>query len=637
MIKIHYNNVSFKLEKEVVLALDDKIITNTNNPNQELLHIASRTNINISELDFTLLSFSTQYRFNETEWEKISEKELILFEKDEIFLRDDLQIEQEYKIEVFQNSQENVVANAIKLGANKNLTKIVARIDLSTIKFYDKLGFELLQNIYKKMLKLNFLIGIRTFNFKKNLVSLISKHRKNPLKRSVQITIATGIEPTQSQDEDLVLLYKEKMHNLTLEEKISGIIAVDENEVVLKHIKAKNGKEGRDLNLHKLKIITPKQNTVKFSCSKAFKAVENEEFTEYRAVKKGYVIESVNNFDIANVLEFKGVDFKNVGFICAGLDKNVTINIRLISDIEDAVNSGVGIECEELNISGNVASNTNLNALRVKIEGTTHTKSKIKAKEAFIKTHRGFVEAENLSIDLLEGGNVKAKIVKIKRSLGGTIEAEKIYIENLINNNLCIFYSIAVAEQISGNNNKFLCKIKNLDENYEKKIELIDKKTAKLARLIHTFKHNIFANKNSIMQIEKKIAALRNSGRTIPKQYEKILKEYSSYTKTLQRLQQEESELLVQKEALQKELLVLQNALFEAKMINKSGKWGSMNEVRFSLLEPKKELFYSLNEQERTKLIELKKNTTENTEDIKLDKQTQYNKKDLEWLSPSKE
>lgn len=128
--------------------------------------------------------------------------------------------------------------------------------------------------------------------------------------------------------------------------------------------------------------------------------------------------------------------------------------------MQDAVNSGVGIECEELNITGSVGSNTNLKATRMRVEGTTHTKSKIYAKEAYIKTHRGFAQADKLNIDLLEGGNIKAKEVRIKKSLGGVIEADRIYIEQLESNNSCVFYNNVVIERFEGENNKFHTKIK---------------------------------------------------------------------------------------------------------------------------------------------------------------------------------
>ncbi|EOH9868261.1 flagellar assembly protein A, partial [Campylobacter jejuni] len=285
--------------------------------------------------------------------------------------------------------------------------------------------------------------------------------------KTIQITVAQGIDPIESQDESLILTYKEKTKNYTIDEKRSGIIVVDENEVVLKHAKFKQGKEGKDLNLHTLKVLAANENKVKFSCSSAFKQVEQDGYTEYIALKKGYVVQDGEKFDIANELDFNGVDFKNIGIIRAGLDKNVKINIKFLSEVKDAVNSGVGIECEELNVVGSVGSNTQLNATKMKIEGTTHSKAKIQAKQAYIKTHRGFAEAEILNIDLLEGGTIKAKEVRIKKSLGGNIQADKIYIENLESNNSCVFFENTTIERINGDNNKFHAKIKTLDKNYD--------------------------------------------------------------------------------------------------------------------------------------------------------------------------
>ncbi|TKX32450.1 flagellar assembly protein A [Campylobacter aviculae] len=620
------------------MTLDEKIISYTENPTQELLEVSSRTSINSNELDFNLLAFSTQYCFSDNKWEKISEKDLNFFEKDEVFLRNDLQIKQEYKIEIFHNNtnQDNF-SKAIKLVANKNLTKIVAQIDFSILEYHEKLALELLQNIYKKMLKLKFLIGIRIFDFKKELIAICNQHKKNPLNKTIQLVVTKGIDPEQSQDEKLILLYKEKTTNYTTDEKRSGIIAVDENEVVLRHAKFKQGKEGKNLNLHTLKVLSANENKVQFTCSPAFKAVDQENFTDYIALKKGFVIQDGDRFDIGNFLEFRGVDFKNIGIIRAGLDKDIKIDIKFVSDMQDAVNSGVGIECEELNIAGNVGSNTHLKATKMKIEGITHSKAQIYAKEGYIKTHRGFAEGEKLSVDLLEGGTIKAKEVKIKKSLGGTIQADKIYIENLENNNTCVFYDCAVVEYMKGQNNKFNIKVKTLDKDYDKEFLQIKERISTLNHKISKLKHFISSSKNGVLNIEKKVAELKNQGKNIPPQYEKILKEFSLQNNEFNKLQNEEKEVLELKKKLHSELLVLEKTLFDAKFINKNGKWSEMNEIRFSLIEPKKDIFYSSFTNESAKFIGLEKRVENNQELIEIRKKLDYDQKDIEWLSPSKE
>lgn len=621
--------------------LEEKIISHTQNPYAVLFSVAQRTKINVNELDFTLLSFSTEYRFeSKDEWSKLSEKELSLFDEDENFLKEHLQIKQEYKIEIFHdpNKNANEVANAVKLIANKSLTKIVAQINFNALKFHDKLALELLQSIYKKMLKLKFLIGIRIFDFKKELLSFVGKHRANALKKPVQIIVTRGVEPMKPQDEELIFVYKDKAKKYTLDEKRSGIIAVDENELVFRHLKAKKGKEGKDLNLHILKVLEPNENKLKFSCSAAFKVVENENGTDYIALKKGFITENADKYDISNVLEFnRAVDFKSIGVIRAGLDKNIKINIKFISDMQDAVNSGVGIECEELNISGSVAGNTELKATNLRIEGMTNSKSKIYAKNAYIKTHRGYVEGDNIDIDLLENGTVKAKIVKIKKSLGGNIKADKIYIENVTSNNFVVFYENAVVGNLEADNNKFLAQIRTLDEDYDKKISLIKDEMISIDKKIKTTKQRIVSSKNSVVAIEKKVSELKNAKKSIPPQYEKIIREYNFHNQQFNKLQSRKQELLDEENSIHQKLLELQKKLFEATFINKSGKWSNMNEVCFSLIEPKKDLFYSSSNIKEIKFIGLSRDILNNEELIKLDVKLDFDEKDTQWLSQSKE
>jgi len=487
------------------------------------------------------------------------------------------------------------------------------------------------------MLKLKFLIGIRIFDFKKILISFCNQHKNQALNKTIQIVVAQGIEPVESQDESLILVYKEKTKNYTMDEKRSGIIVVDENEVVLRHTKAKQGREGKDLNLHTLKVLVANEKKVTFSCSSAFKQVEQEEYTEYLALKKGFVVENANSFDIANELDFQEVEFKKVGVIKAGLDKNVKININFVSELKDAVNSGVEIECEELNINGSVGSNTQLKATKMKIEGTTHSKAKMSAKEAYIKTHRGFVEAEILNIDLLEGGTVKAKEVKIKKSLGGNIQADKIYIEDLESNNTCIFFENSTIERIKGRNNKFNAKVKMKDKNYDEEFKALEEQSAKLSRKLDKIKAFIKASKNTISSLEKTMTELKNSGQKIPAGYEKALKNFSLQNQELAKLQNEERQILEQKKALQLELSHLQELLFKANFINKSGKWTDMNELKFSLLEPKEELFFSSLQSENARVIGIEKIMQNNKESAQIYKKLNYEEKDMQWLSPSKE
>ncbi|MBK1971138.1 flagellar assembly protein A [Campylobacter sp. TTU_617] len=603
---------------------NEKIISYTSNPYKELLAVASRTNIDINELDYNLLAFSTWYRFGNEEWKKISEKELNIFEQDEIFLKNNLEIKQEYKIEIIHNENKNI-NDAIKLIANKNLTKLIAEIELQKITYHDKIALELLQNIYKKMIKLKFLIGIRIFDFKKQLLESVAKI-KSSSHNFTQITVAKGISPIQAQDEILVFNYKEKTKNYTQDEKRSGIIVVDENEIILTHMKAKNGKEGRDLNLHLLKVLDPMQNKFSISHTDAIKINEKEDRIEYIAQKKGFVVEDGNKYDIQNVLDFQELDFKKIGTIKAGLDKEIIINVKFPSDLHDAINSGIKIECQELNVEGNVAANTFLNAIKINIKGTTHSKSKINAEEIYVKTHRGYIEAKEVNIDLLEGGKIKAQIVKIKKSLGGIIEADKIYIDELLTNNTFTFYQNIVLGKCEGNNNKFNAKIKSLNKNYTEELFNNKNQILQIDQKIDILKQNINSNQEEIYALEKKVLELKNSNQPIPLQYEKIIKDFHLYNQELTKQQNQRQKLEDEKNQILQELDLLQNELLRAKLINKSGKWGNMNEIKYEFLHPKVMAFYSILEHEETKSIGvIKKETT-----IEIDRKLDYDEKDIQ-------
>lgn len=603
---------------------NEKIISYTSNPYKELLAVASRTNIDINELDYNLLAFSTWYRFGNEEWKKISEKELNIFEQDEIFLKNNLEIKQEYKIEIIHNENKNI-NDAIKLIANKNLTKLIAEIELQKITYHDKIALELLQNIYKKMIKLKFLIGIRIFDFKKQLLESVAKI-KSSSHNFTQITVAKGISPIQAQDEILVFNYKEKTKNYTQDEKRSGIIVVDENEIILTHMKAKNGKEGRDLNLHLLKVLDPMQNKFSISHTDAIKINEKEDCIEYIAQKKGFVVEDGNKYDIQNVLDFQELDFKKIGTIKAGLDKEIIINVKFPSDLHDAINSGIKIECQELNVEGNVAANTFLNAIKINIKGTTHSKSKINAEEIYVKTHRGYIEAKEVNIDLLEGGKIKAQIVKIKKSLGGIIEADKIYIDELLTNNTFTFYQNIVLGKCEGNNNKFNAKIKSLNKNYTEELFNNKNQILQIDQKIDILKQNINSNQEEIYALEKKVLELKNSNQPIPLQYEKIIKDFHLYNQELTKQQNQRQKLEDEKNQILQELDLLQNELLRAKLINKSGKWGNMNEIKYEFLHPKVMAFYSILEHEKTKSIGvIKKETT-----IEIDRKLDYDEKDIQ-------
>lgn len=616
----------------------ENIISYTKEPLKELSIISQKYDLDINLIDFKLLAFLTHYKTDNNEFQKLSDKELNIFENDELFLKESLQIEQEYKIQIYKKDQiKDELDKNIALSSNKNLTKIIAQINTKKISYNDNLAIQILQSIYKKMLKLNFLIGIRTFDFKKNLITLANKIKTHNANSIFQLEICKGIEPIYSQDESLIEIYKDKIKNLPQEAKVSGIIGVDENEIILRLNKTKKGKEGRDLKLRFLKVMEPKEKQINVNHSENIKANDNGDFIDYISLKKGYVGKIQDKYDIENIIDYQNVDFRQVGYIKAGLDKDVQINIKSSSELKDAVNSGVRIECEKLNIEGNVAQNTILEASYLNIKGNTHNKSKLYAKNACIKTHRGNLIAEYAQIELLESGFVKAKNVKIDKCLGGIIEAENVYIKELTNNNLITFFSNIVFDAEKGTNNKFLAKAKIDYEDPIKEFDELNIKKQKNEQAIIDCEKLINSSKKDIDIIKTKIEQLKENKQEIPQKYLQITNQFQEHLKELEILKQEEENLKSSIENMQNQILLAQEKLLNAKIINKSGVWNDLDEIKYEFIIPKQSAILSTKANENVKTFYVEKFEENNEIKIKIIKLDKYEEKDIEWLSQSKE
>jgi hypothetical protein len=71
-------------------------------------------------------------------------------------------------------------------------------------------------------------------------------------------------------------------------------------------------------------------------------------------------------------------------------------------------------------------------------------------------THKGYLEAKEVKIDRLEGGEIVADIVHIGYANSGKIRAKKIYITNLGSNCHITASSLIDISTILGSDNKFV-------------------------------------------------------------------------------------------------------------------------------------------------------------------------------------
>lgn len=608
----------------------------TTNPYEELLKFSANTGKELSKLDFTILGFSTTYTL-EGESKQVSEKELNIFDDDELFLNEKLELHQSYKIKITElNEASSKLSSSISLQTNKDISSLILCLDLSELSFSTSLAMEILQDVYKKMIKEGFFLSIRIFDFKNKLINILSKFKDNKLKqKKVKILIAKGVKTVSAEQEKLIFVYQDKARKVHGVNKVS-IIGIKEGELAFKHIKPGKSRKGRNLKLSFIEAREPKENKIDFSCSENFELkqktnpLEQSQIDEYIAKKSGFISETAGKFDIETELNLSSVNFKDTGIIYAGLDTGVSLNIKNASQIDEAVGSGVYIECENVHITGNIAGNTNIKAKNLKIYGQTHSKSSIEAENAYISLHKGHLQSNIADIDVLENAYVKADTAKIKKTLGSTVEANKALIMSISSNNNIIFTQTVVIEHCEGTNNKFLVSIQQKDKDYEKRLLEIKTRIEKIPNIIHSLQSDMSSSKVAVEKIIKQIDYLKSQGQKIPMNFLQIVRDYQSSSKEVQALAKEEADLKLEAKDLIAELAKLQESLFEAKLINKDGKWTDMNEIKFKFIYPNSTILYSTRANDNIKLLMLEKDLDDNAKP-KIVHKNEFDEKDTKW------
>lgn len=611
-------------------------------PYEELLNESKRLGVGVKGLDFTLLGFSTSYTVEDGDkYKTLSEKELVLFNDENIFLNEKLKIRQSYKIKIAKVSpKKDSISSRIKLLRNKDLTKLIAEIDFNGVAFYPNIAMEVLQEIYKKMIKEKFFLGVRVFNFKKELLDALNRFKNKTLRHNkARILLARGVHSISAETEKLTLNYKNKVHKMTNVLQKVSVIGISEGDLILRHTQPGISRKGRSLKLDFIEPHIPPENKIEFSCSENLEAKEvchikeRACYVEYYAKKNGFVTLTEGKYDIENELNLSSVTFKEFGAVLGGLDKNITVNVKSSSDLEDAVGSGVYIECETLVVNGMVGGNTTLKAKNLKVYGTTSSTSKMYAENAYVSTHRGFVEADFVDIDSLENGYIKAKnIAKVKKTLGGNIRASLVWINSLASNNTITFKQITVIEQCSGTNNKFIIQsVLEEDDNPISKLKELEQRQRQIPSLIENLEETISSSKSGVDKLMKKISQLQAQKLPIPANFLGMIKQYKDYNHQLSSLNKEESELKIQKEKLIKYLQELDQELFDSRLINKGETWADLNVIKFIFSHT--ELTYSTKRDEKIKLFYARRDENDK---INIEQRNEFEDKDIEWLKESK-
>ncbi|MGP1534225.1 MAG: flagellar assembly protein A [Campylobacter sp.] len=598
----------------------------TANPYGEILNLVKSFGVDSKFIDFDILEIKTECKVvGESQPRQIAEDKLNVFDNDKFYVDRVESIKQSYLVKFYdvRRVKPTPLPN-VSVNANKNLTKILATVsqNANTVYFkeFDK---KLINFIYKKLIKVGILVGIRNKTMLEEVAKISSVLRvKEFIDKDYTFAVTVGVNVVPSTDDALIYHYKTKIRNVDENDKIDYanrgyLLGVVENELIIEYVKLRDGTSGRDVRGNFLPAQKAKATITKMpEHTENIYAKEDNEGIKFFAKKPGYVKEEKGVFDIKDELDVNEITFKTTGSVDTGLDTNVTLNVKEKDLTKDAIGTGMTVEANEVNVEGNVAANAVVKANKVTIGGQTHAKALIEAKEAKIAVHIGSFEGESVEIDRLEGGKVKAKKAVIKSVIGGEIIAESVAIDTLVSNSNIIIADTLEIKKLKGVNNKILVDfsmIKNTGEQINErmaKIKAIREQIVKMPRTLESKRCVIEENRGPINVIKAKIEELKSTNNTPPATFMKKLKEYQQLVHEYNALLKEFREKKAAIAELRGEITNIQEGIFNSKVINHSN-WREFNEIKFRLVDPARDITYSTRENEIARIITIAKVETE--------------------------
>lgn len=270
----------------------------------------------------------------------------------------------------------------VKLKSNPSLTYLKVNINfLDNFKYYPNLKFDILQNIYKVMIKQKFLILRLDKNLFDKIDDFILSIQKNPSIKEIELEIAKGVDKIEHKSDEII--YHRDVNEECFDENISydeGSYCkpIEKNELLFEYIYRILGKEGRNLRgeiLH-LNPIAFFDNPFIIKDESIY-TEELEDRIKYFSANYGFLNKDRSGYSVTNNLKLSQVGLKTTGSIKTNTDENINLEITNFDINDDAVKSGiVNVQASDIKVNGSIGA-TKLYGRNISIKGLTHAKSEI--------------------------------------------------------------------------------------------------------------------------------------------------------------------------------------------------------------------------------------------------------------------
>ena len=596
-------------ETEAALTDFKPFTVRTENVAKSLVATSKSLKVKASELDFVLLDIQTFV----TNDDKKDEDDMVQDDEvdalsDKVLLADPkVHIRQAYEIEIIPADKESRLKDLdISIGANPSMSRVFATIKPgSYVEYYEGIVDELRQLINKRKLRANMFISIWDSELTNEIKKFVAKIRVQgslEVKEKITLEVGRALDPVKTVDDKLIIHYQKHEDAGELarvdHSKRDFIQAVAANDLLIEYIKPRKGEIGRSCRGD---IIEPTEpivaHTPAFNVSEKIEVTEDENHIEYRAKESGYVVFENNTYDIKVEVEVTEISFKTTGSIEAGVDTDVSINVREKDAFKDAIGEGMEVEANEVNVDGNIGNNAKVKARKINIGGQTHQSSYLEGDDVNVNIHKGKIKGVNVQVSRLEQGIIEGERVEVLQASGGKIIAKEVIIDTLGSHVDIIASSKIEIKNFNGEENTFTIS-PIINDEQEQSLSGKEESILLQKRKIRSLKEEVMKNQkvlddnaSSIIDLKKRLAHYKKSGTKMPGAFVVKFKEFQNLQQRLESLKNELKQNEDMYELLTASTTSLQNDIFDARIINHDNYVGH-NEIRFKLVEPEMELYH---------------------------------------------
>lgn len=480
----------------------------------ELEKFASRNKIDPQIVGFELLAIEILIDKNDKHgFQRATQEEMLQLENEEIFNAEGFKIKQKYDIyikPVEKESQPKFMLRISPFGDKVHLYFNEGMMLLDEEIFYE----DLMREIEAQMAFENLIIR-RKDSLKdclKEQVKILLKNQTFP-PCEILFTESKVYSPHQEAYSDFLVPREEKYRD-----NENAYFAVNRGEDILVFHNARIARSGR--NLYGEYILATQIDLMNAVPVPRFKSDEVEKIEErgciiFRSLINSYVRYHDGEIEFYRQNEFSYVSANSTPPLVGGMSKDITLTITAPSDSTDAIGDGVILEAAHIKIIGDVAKNARIQAKEIEIDGSTHKESEIIASRARVSVHRGnliadearigtldqgFVQSENIQIDVCKEGEVlskEASIVKVMDNSKLTV-SHRLHIDNIEGKNNIISISSSAYH-----------KTRNLIDTLVKKKDFLINSAKEVYSRYHKVLASVKKSKPLIEQIENAQESVR--------------------------------------------------------------------------------------------------------------------------------